>query len=159
MNTTILIIGIVLVAAFVIPMAIINNHGKSKKLKDKKLIEDIGQVHNLIISSSSIFHHMILAHDNTNHKLAYIVNGNATIIDLLSTTNARIEKSYQEANQKLIDKIHLVINTKKDTISILFYDNELRNKLDLHEQNDNANEWLQRIETSRTSRVKEPALA
>lgn len=145
MNFTILIIGLIAIVAFVVPMVIINNHGKALIEKKKKQLEDLATSNNLIINYYQIYKTMILAIDKENKKLVHIANNKESIIDLFSATNVKIDKTYIK-DSKVIDNITLSLNTKNGVFSIPFYSPELKNVLDLQEQSSSSTEWLHKIE-------------
>lgn len=153
MDTTILIFGIVIVALFVVPMAIISNHGKAQKEKRKKQVEEFAMNNELTIKDVEYFKDKTLALDRNARKLIYFPKeGREKLIDLSQVNSVKINKQYENEEKKIIGSIDIALSTKDENIIIPFYHHSQKNSIDLYEMNESSKVWMSNIESCKAGR-------
>lgn len=156
MDTTILLIGVAIVAAFVIPMYYINKHGKAHKQKKMQELESFAQSNGLKLTDIEYFKDKTLALDRGSRKLVYIDHAGSTqIIDLANVSNVKLDREYENEEKKIIGSIEIILSSKDGNVTIPFYHHTKKNSLDLYEQNESSKIWIRNIETCKAGKAKE----
>ncbi|MGA8855306.1 MAG: hypothetical protein WB492_14120 [Christiangramia sp.] len=151
MDTTSLIIGILLFIAFMFPILYVLLKQKSKENKNKKLLNTIATKNDLNLDRTETFGHLSLGLDSSKKKLVIIEYGNvenSNIVDLTKVDQIRIAKKLETSFSGNIKKekiVHLALELageKQNKLAeITFYDEDDYDSTDAEIRLNEAKKW------------------
>lgn len=125
MDTPSTIIGLVLLAIFVLPILYLIVQQNNKQKQGLKKLKNIGNKNNLHLEKTEVSSNLLLGLDSEAHKLLVVEpvnNMQHRVVDLRKVSKSTVNAVAFPNNQKLIKRVSLDLLNSTGKMDIVYYD-------------------------------------
>ncbi|HUW05162.1 MAG TPA: hypothetical protein VMW01_02775 [Williamwhitmania sp.] len=158
MDTSVLIIGIIIVSLVLVPIMLISSIISIKEKRLKRAFKEQCITHQLIITDPEVFKHKIIGIDPVAKVLLFVnnqvENQKSKTVNLTEVSSCRVacktEKNNElpHSHEETILKVDLILTnnlTPQEEILVNFFDVNHDNPFEAYPMNDKAMEWQRQI--------------